>query len=1822
MPQRNKGFIQEGYEDYSSGRLRKGFVKEGYKSYLENFDSSSELLEETPQETEAAYSEDIQKEVTEQVKKLNQPTTTVEPIVGELPAILDSPASIIAPPSGQKESNEEIFKKTQNKHTSIVKDKLEEANIKPEDNVFLKLAKLQILAKEKGTENVDYKSFLTEEELSQLKAPNSINESVAEGAEMASPENVSNKRAEELFNSSELAQSLATTPFSDTRPKEYFNDDTEWENTGDLSEENYEALYAEGEKLINSDPRYDSLKDSQKAAVIEKFVDRVKSEKTNTTIKQDIKKELLLKGVNIEEVENSFKTKEKELIDYGGKLQEVDNIKVSALEKALTTSFHQRVDKGEIKTQEEADIEIEKINNLLNNYSKELTLNRRVDFAKKQAEVASTLDLSPERLKLYKETAEQVAKNYRTEQLEKNLEWAGNNKTALLTMNFMGTGLIQLAKSVGEVPNLFGADYSILDKEARILRSMADPDIERPDDWSFMYDPTYWATKGAQSLPLTLALMGTGYGIGAMAGVGASSIPMIANAARTTWGQFALANAFSRPLESFVEGAGVYHEAIAEGMSTADATKAAWGTVAMNMPLVALDAISLLPVFSRQAITLGEGIALGASKTLLETVGEGTEELLQGWMGEGSRKWVNGESYTFLDHIWDSTQNSMKQAAREEFGQGAAMGTLFSSVASVNDIVTDGQLVDYLMKESSSFNNLNKKLTDIVFSEGYSSSTNNVNKARQALDIWYKESEAYNNLSNIEKLQTEGKIKISAADYDRANAYLDYIEQLPLAIESISKMDASLAEFQDSKSPYTTPQVKENVESGNASINSINRSIGRMLQFMIPDIEDTSEDEDVSKTRNILRQLGLVDRKKYANILKQKALAEKRTDTSLLLQQASELEYLEKLGDITNNSNISTQNKMELASQAALVNTDVNVLLEQAKAKDALLNTDPSELPVSPNEDTANEIISYIEDLKSELNKIHENYRSNKALEQVALRTISSVKIAEKYIESNNKQLEENEKTLLKAEQDLDKFKIDTEEISKNRLNPEANKNTSRFMGNVNKNIQFLTDVINTLKQNIEKLNESLLENQKFLDKSLEQYNTLFENPLEDNKIKKRLKDNTTRAVEEVNKKQTIDDNEKPVVEEPVKTEVVTKTPVENLPITNLGEEVVSGVTGTAIEPTAEELAAAGIDIPEIPEVSETPEELPTLEEATKIAEETETKTETLDTTEVIEEVLTTTEEIVEIDNQVYGDQKATTTDILESLITEEEDVFEKKNTDPVKSIAYLNLEYTVDAEGKKTTVSNLANEKYLDILDESKLPVGTELEIRVLDESTFPSYNDANGTLITFADIIKQGELDGKAYEDIVPIGIYKGDKLIGFLHTPDWITASTVPVAKVNIAEAKEELSILRKNIVNNNKPVKTTIKSRSLGTLMFNIDKTDNKIDSRSVSEALPDDNIITLVATNSTRLSDGKTDNVNNNFVANNGGKIIKNRLLNSFIPGFKYVALPVGDRYFITPVYDYKIEEYSYTAEDGTLIVGETIIDSIYNALDYYYNDNNRLFAEEIKKTMGIDISTDKGIEEYVQTFINTKTLTNENPLLQKHTNGRYSLTGDANNRHFFGLLPFKDGKGQLIFIKDGNYRETINKNAFNGETRASKTNVKEAIRQMLVGIRLNSDLNKLNTNKPFKIAFYSNNILSTVTFKNYNAYFKTTAKTILASQEIGDNKYVYFAQPTVRIDLDTLASNEKVKEIEKIEEEKATILAKIKPNTGITITPEAIESLESTEESITEDDTTIDEIPDDFDNFYPELPTSLQEEQKQIQKQNNKDIVSTEEVLNRKKYCS
>ncbi len=278
-------------------------------------------------------------------------------------------------------------------------------------------------------------------------------------------------------------------------------------------------------------------------------------------------------------------------------------------------------------------------------------------------------------------------------------------------------------------------------------------------------------------------------------------------------------------------------------------------------------------------------------------------------------------------------------------------------------------------------------------------------------------------------------------------------------------------------------------------------------------------------------------------------------------------------------------------------------------------------------------------------------------------------------------------------------------------------------------------------------------------------------------------------------------------------------------------------------------------------------------------------------------------------------------------------------------SIAYLSKDYkeetvVIDTNTirKLTDVSSGLNVNMQEpmLLSNTQYQVGDELTLEV---------DTAFNTVKPDKTVISYEQTKDNPY--LVPVKISnKEGKIIGYLHTLDWINESNVSNINDNINKQRELLKALREDILANGKKL-VTIDSKTFGKLNTTLGNED-----KLTSETIKDPN---------TKFVIGK----DNQFFAGIDNPLTGELPVNKdIVAGLVYMVVntPVQGKTVALPVFNNKIND--------------TIANTLANATEAFLTQNKSL-GDKIYNQLGIDILTNNGLRQFFNLFVATNSFTQQ-----------------------------------------------------------------------------------------------------------------------------------------------------------------------------------------------------------------------------------------------------
>jgi hypothetical protein len=309
-------------------------------------------------------------------------------------------------------------------------------------------------------------------------------------------------------------------------------------------------------------------------------------------------------------------------------------------------------------------------------------------------------------------------------------------------------------------------------------------------------------------------------------------------------------------------------------------------------------------------------------------------------------------------------------------------------------------------------------------------------------------------------------------------------------------------------------------------------------------------------------------------------------------------------------------------------------------------------------------------------------------------------------------------------------------------------------------------------------------------------------------------------------------------------------------------------------------------------------------------------------------------------DNLEYTNEEGLTASPQGSIITLGDLIIPAAN-----SIAYLSKDYkeeTALIDGniirKLTDTSNELNVNLQEpmLLSSTQYQVGDKLLLEV---------DTAFNIIKSDKSVVSYEQTKDNPY--LVPIKISNTDgKIIGYLHTLDWINEANVANINDNINKQRELLKALREDILATGKK-EVTINSKTYGKLNTTLNKED-----KITSEVIKDPN---------TKFAIGK----NNQFFQGIDNPLSGTQPVNKVIKsGITYMIVntPVKDKIVALPVFNNKIND--------------TIADTLANATEAFLNQNTKL-GDAVYKLLNIDILTSNGLRDFFNLFTATNSFTQQ-----------------------------------------------------------------------------------------------------------------------------------------------------------------------------------------------------------------------------------------------------
>ncbi len=378
--------------------------------------------------------------------------------------------------------------------------------------------------------------------------------------------------------------------------------------------------------------------------------------------------------------------------------------------------------------------------------------------------------------------------------------------------------------------------------------------------------------------------------------------------------------------------------------------------------------------------------------------------------------------------------------------------------------------------------------------------------------------------------------------------------------------------------------------------------------------------------------------------------------------------------------------------------------------------------------------------------------------------------------------------------------------------------------------------------------------------------------------------------------------------------------------------------------------------------------------------------------------------------------------------------------------------------DGERTITEELEDDLSRELLS-PKFNVGQKIKFEI--DVTFPTYAELQNDPLR------------------VPIAIKKNNKTIGYVHDIDYIRPDRVANGDSgnNIEQQKQKLKDLRNAIVLNNGGT-GVITNKSLGTLSITVDGSRTR--SIRSSDKLAIGKLGTLYENNTDELSDEIVNN-KDKFGEETNGRVFFTHVT----PNGKKIAIPT-------------INSKLNTEQVNTIL----------NATRIYLNGpSNEIEAkmvEDILSEHEYDITKQDGLIKLYNTFIYTYNLRDQEKVAK--------LEQDITNtdRKFIDVV----GNG-VMFLSTGKNLFELTKNTPPKE----RERLLAKLKLHLEDTRFNVDITKINTPGSYKVPVITESGYSAIDNKSYNEYANENITSNIVFNNLGNNEYSIFDQPTIEFQL-------------------------------------------------------------------------------------------------------
>lgn len=476
----------------------------------------------------------------------------------------------------------------------------------------------------------------------------------------------------------------------------------------------------------------------------------------------------------------------------------------------------------------------------------------------------------------------------------------------------------------------------------------------------------------------------------------------------------------------------------------------------------------------------------------------------------------------------------------------------------------------------------------------------------------------------------------------------------------------------------------------------------------------------------------------------------------------------------------------------------------------------------------------------------------------------------------------------------------------------------------------------------------------------------------------------------------------------------------------------------------------------------------------------------------------------------IQGEQEVLSSTTLSNILT---DTQERQPLNQANNVlAWLSRGYSLitnpfSLNQKFADIDNQLNKELQEprILDNTFLDVGDEVTLEV-DPAGVTSVIINNETIFKpWNEAVKLPEFQtSQAVTDNIPIAVKKNGTLVAYLHRPDWITDKTT---KMNVAQDREQLRLIRSKVVLSGTPIKTKITKRSLGKLFIDYTKKP-----KAVAENLKDTDLNYAVFYNGSLTDSRTTASEIDKLIVLNRAKLKEGR---------NYVLLPVKKadakrkteaEYWAVPVLNNKLSP--------------EVINSIARATGIFYKtlDNVQLtesdqkIVDQLKEVnknfrrggspVNFDITKPDGLRNYLDLFIysHNKDITQKNQSLDNYLATNTSLTTDY-YAHEVGDKGVFFGRGKIGTVARSNDIQVF----------------MDQFKEHLSNRYSHASLDYFNTNVKVPIIKPDGSVTVLNSQGNYLDYLKQTAwSTNVVGQNISTDvanpNYIYAIQQIIEFD--------------------------------------------------------------------------------------------------------